>query len=91
VYSSEQKAGSNEPIIILEVRDMSTLNHDEAEGKWEQTKGWVKDKAGEITNDRDLEAEGEAQRAEGKTQEAWGGVKRGVGDAIKSVGDAIDS
>ena len=66
-------------------------NEDQAEGKWEQTKGWVKDKAGEITNDRDLEAEGEAQRAEGKTQEAWGGVKRGVGDAIKSVGDAIDS
>ena len=70
---------------------MSTLNHDETEGKWERAKGWVKDKAGEVSGDRDLEAEGEAQRAEGKTQEAWGGVKRGVGDAIKSVGDAVDS
>ena len=70
---------------------MSTPNHDEVAGKWEQAKGWVKDKTGEVTGNTDLEAEGEAQRAEGKTQEAWGGVKRGVGDAVKSVGDAIDS
>ena len=70
---------------------MSTPNHDEVEGKWEQTKGWVKDKTGEVTGNTDLEAEGEAQLAEGKTQEDWGGVKRGVGDAVKSVGDAIDS
>jgi uncharacterized protein YjbJ (UPF0337 family) len=69
---------------------MSFPNEDEAEGKWEQTKGWVKDKAGEISGDRDLEAQGEAQRAGGKTQEAWGEVKSGVGDAIKGIGDAID-
>ena len=69
---------------------MSTPNKDEVKGKWEQAKGWVKDKAGEVTNDPDLEAEGEAQRAAGNTQEAWGKVKRGVGDAVKAVGDAID-
>jgi uncharacterized protein YjbJ (UPF0337 family) len=69
---------------------MSFPNEDEAEGKWEQAKGWVKDKAGEVSGDRDLEAEGEAQRAGGKTQEAWGEVKSGVGDAIKGIGDAID-
>jgi uncharacterized protein YjbJ (UPF0337 family) len=69
---------------------MSTPNNDEMEGKWEQTKGWVKDKAGEVTGDQDLEARGEAQRAAGNTQEAWGKVKRGVGDAIRGVGDAID-
>src|SRR5689334_12417496 len=69
--------------------DMSTPNHDELSGKWEQTKGWVKDKAGEITNNPDLEAKGEAQRAEGETQESWGKLKRGVGDAVDAVGDAI--
>jgi len=69
---------------------MSFPNEDEVEGKWEQAKGFVKDKAGEVTGDRDLEAEGEAQRAGGKTQEAWGKVKSGVGDAVKAVGDAID-
>ena len=69
---------------------MSVPNKDEVKGKWEQTKGWVKDKAGEATNDRDLESRGEAQRAAGKTQEGWGKVKRKVGDAIKDVGDAIN-
>ena len=69
---------------------MSTPNRDEVEGKWEQAKGWVKDKAGEVTNDPELEAEGEAQRAGGKVQETWGDVKRGVGDALEDVADAVN-
>ena len=69
---------------------MSTPNKDEVKGKWEQAKGWVKDKAGEVTGDRDLEARGEAQRAGGKTQEAWGKVKHGVSDAIEGVADAVN-
>ena len=68
---------------------MSVPNKDEVEGKWEQTKGWVKDKAGEVTGDDELEAEGKAQNAAGETQETWGKVKRGVGDTIDAVGDAI--
>ena len=69
---------------------MSTPNKDEVEGKWEQAKGWVKDKAGEVTNNPELEAEGEAQNAAGKVQETWGKVKRNVGDAVESVGEAIN-
>jgi uncharacterized protein YjbJ (UPF0337 family) len=68
---------------------MSIPNKDEMEGKWDQAKGWVKDKAGEVTNDPDLEAEGEADRVEGETQETWGKVKRGVGDTVDAIGDAI--
>lgn len=68
---------------------MSTPNKDEVEGKWEQAKGWVKDKAGEVTNDPELEAEGEAQNAAGHGQETWGKFKGGVGDAVDAVGDAI--
>ena len=68
---------------------MSIPNNDEMEGKWDQAKGWVKDKAGEATNNPDLEAEGEADRASGNAQESWGKLKRGVGDAVDSVGDAI--
>ncbi|MFN0278117.1 MAG: CsbD family protein [Pyrinomonadaceae bacterium] len=68
---------------------MSIPNKDEAEGKWEQVKGWTKDKAGEVTNDPDLEARGEAQNAAGHTQETWGKVKRGVGDAVDAVKDAV--
>ena len=68
---------------------MSIPNKDEVEGKWEQAKGWVKDKAGEVTNDPELEAKGEAQNAAGDAQETWGKVKRNVGDAVESVGEAI--
>jgi len=70
---------------------MSVPNKDEVEGKWEQAKGWVKDKTGEVTNDPELEAEGEAQNAAGEGQEGWGKVKRGVGDAVDAVGDAISN
>lgn len=68
---------------------MSIPNKDQVEGKWEQAKGWVKDKAGEVSGDAELEAEGEAQNAAGKGQEAWGEVKEGVGKAVGAVGDAL--
>ena len=70
---------------------MSIPNKDEAQGKWEQVKGTVKDKVGEVTGDHDLEAEGEVQNAEGESQETWGKLKRGVGDAVDAVGDAISN
>ena len=69
---------------------MSLPNKDEMEGKWEQAKGWVKDKTGEATGNRDLEAEGEADRAAGKGQDAWGKVKHGVGDTLNDIADAVN-
>ena len=42
---------------------------DEVEGKLHNLKGKVKEKAGELTNDADLEAEGEAEEIAGKVQE----------------------
>ncbi len=68
---------------------MSTWNKDEVEGKLDQAKGTVKSKIGEVTGDRQTEAEGDAENAEGHTQEAWGKVKRGVGDTVEAVGDAL--
>lgn len=69
---------------------MSVLpNKDEIEGKWEQAKGFVKDKVGELTNDPELEAEGEAQRSTGKAQETWGEVKSSVSDAVDAVKDKL--
>ena len=70
---------------------MSAPNKDEVEGKFEQAKGWVKDKAGEVTGNERLEAEGEAQNAAGHGQESWGKLKSGVGDAVDAVGDAISN
>jgi uncharacterized protein YjbJ (UPF0337 family) len=69
---------------------MAIFNNDEVKGKWEQAKGTVKDKAGELTGDEQLEAEGEAQNAGGKVQEGWGSVKRNVSNAVEDVADAIN-
>lgn len=61
------------------------MDKDRMEGKAKEATGWAKDKAGEATGDRDLEARGEAERTEGKAQGALGKVK----DAAKDAGDAI--
>ena len=68
---------------------MAIPNRDEVEGKFDQAKGAVKENVGRAVGDRDMEAEGAADRAGGNLQEGYGTAKRKIGDAIKDVGDAI--
>jgi uncharacterized protein YjbJ (UPF0337 family) len=51
------------------------------EGGLKKATGTIKEKAGQITCDRDLEAEGKADKAEGKVRSAVGHVK----DAAKEI------
>jgi uncharacterized protein YjbJ (UPF0337 family) len=69
---------------------MAIVNKDEVKGKFQQAKGKLKDKMGEATGNRQMEAEGEAEHAEGHTRESWGRFKRGISNAVKDVGDAIN-
>ena len=64
-------------------------NKEEIKGKGKQIKGAVKDKVGEIINDPEMEAEGEAERVAGKVQENVGKVRRKTGEAVEKVGKAI--
>jgi len=68
---------------------MGLPNRDELEGKFDKAKGDVKETAGRVFNDRDLEAEGEADQAGGKVQEGFGKARRKVGEAIEDIGDSI--
>jgi uncharacterized protein YjbJ (UPF0337 family) len=68
---------------------MGTPNRDEVEGKFDQAKGALKENVGRAVGDREMEAEGAADRASGNVQEGFGTAKRKVGDAVKDVGDAI--
>jgi len=61
------------------------MDRDEIKGKVDRAKGYVKDKAGEITNNPDLEAEGEADQAEGTVREGFGTAKRKVKDTVDDV------
>jgi uncharacterized protein YjbJ (UPF0337 family) len=80
---------SREQTNFEEARFMGLPNSDEIEGKFDQAKGAVKDKVGEATGDRDLEAEGEADRASGNIQEGFGTARRKVGETIEDIGDKI--
>ena len=68
---------------------MGLPNRDEMEGKWDQTKGRVKEGVGKAIDDPDLEAEGDADRAGGEVKEGFGKGRRKVGEFIEDVGDAI--
>lgn len=64
-------------------------NKDEIKGKGNQVIGKVKEKAGELLNDKQLETEGEAQNLKGKIQEKTSTVRRKAGEAVEEIGRAI--
>ena len=66
------------------------MDRDEIKGKAEKAKGYVKDKAGEILNNPDLEAEGEAERAAGTVREGYGKAKRTVREGIEDIADEAE-
>jgi len=66
------------------------MNRDEIKGKAEKVKGAAKEKAGEILNNPDLEAEGEAERASGALREGFGTAKRKVKEGVEEIADELD-
>ena len=66
------------------------MNRDELTGKAEKAKGYVKEEAGEILNDPELEAKGKAERAGGELREGFGKAKEKVSDAADSILDDDD-
>ena len=59
---------------------MKPSTDDKATGKLHQVKGTIKEKAGEITNNPELEAEGRAEKNAGKVQHWVGKVEHLVGE-----------
>jgi len=64
-------------------------NKDEMQGKAKEIKGSIKDKFGEVTNDPNTEAEGEAERTEGKVQHGFGTARRKAGEVVEDIGKTI--
>ena len=64
-----------------------TTERDRWEGKGKEGLGSLKEKAGEVTGDEEMEAEGKAEKYEGKAQDAWGKVKETAREAADKVGD----
>ena len=58
---------------------MKSSTQDEAEGKWHKVKGKIKEIAGKVSMNPDLEAEGKEEGRTGKVQEKIGDIKKVVG------------
>ena len=54
---------------------MNSSTKDKIEGKFHEVKGTVKEKAGQVINDPDLEAEGKSEDLAGKVQTKVGQIK----------------
>ena len=55
------------------------------EGMVDKAKGKVKEVGGVVTNDRDLEAEGKADRLKGNVKEGLGNLRQGIKDALDDL------
>jgi uncharacterized protein YjbJ (UPF0337 family) len=58
-------------------------NRDQVKGKIDNLKGRVKQAAGSVSGDKELEAEGAAERIKGAAQEKLGDVKHKVAEDIE--------
>ena len=58
---------------------MKSSTQDQAEGKFHQIKGKVKEVAGELSDNPELEAEGTGEKIAGKVQGKIGQVKKVLG------------
>ncbi|KJS32909.1 MAG: CsbD family protein [Desulfatitalea sp. BRH_c12] len=55
---------------------MKSGTRDEAEGQLHQVKGKIKEIAGQVSMNPDLEAEGKGEKSDGKVQEKLGQIKK---------------
>ena len=65
------------------------MNKQETHGKVNELKGRMKEAAGIITADRELEQKGSQQRAGGEIQESLGKARRKVGEVVGDVAKSI--
>lgn len=65
------------------------MNDREAEGKTQKVTGKIKQAAGILIGDADLEQRGAADRAEGSVREGIGKAQRKLGEAVENLGEAI--
>jgi uncharacterized protein YjbJ (UPF0337 family) len=65
------------------------MNRDEAEGKARNLKGRVKEAAGVVTGNKQLESEGANDRAAGAVQDVVGKARRKVGEALEKIGKNV--
>ena len=67
------------------------MNKDRVKGMIDEVAGSAKRKAGELTDNPKLRAEGMAQQVKGKAEGAWGMAKEAVRDVIEGTEVHLDA
>ena len=63
------------------------MDREHVKGAFEKAKGSVKETAGKMMNDKEMQAEGKLEKAKGAAHKAAGDVKDRARDAAKDVMD----
>jgi len=67
---------------FIVIRDQeNSMNKDQIKGRFEETKGKVKQVTGKAVGNRELEHKGRVQKAGGKIQAGYGDLKKDVKDS----------
>jgi uncharacterized protein YjbJ (UPF0337 family) len=66
------------------------MDREHVKGAFDKAKGSVKETAGKIMDDKDMQAEGKFDKAKGAAHKVAGDVKDAARDASKHVRDALD-
>jgi uncharacterized protein YjbJ (UPF0337 family) len=75
----ERLAKRRNPSLFKGGNKMKPSTKDESEGKAHEVKGKVKEKAGQLTSNPDLEEEGQNEKVGGKVQKKIGQVEKVLG------------
>lgn len=81
IMDAEDKLAHDMKTNNSEVKGKLDAMNDKAKGKFNQAKGAVKTKIGNLTDNNKLKAEGLVDTVIGKTQEISGNIKETVNDA----------
>jgi uncharacterized protein YjbJ (UPF0337 family) len=68
-------------------RNMKTSTKDNLKGSFHKVKGTIKEEVGKVTGDRNLKAEGKAEKKTGKVQQRIGHAKEAVADLKGQLAD----
>jgi uncharacterized protein YjbJ (UPF0337 family) len=71
--------------IVTSDRRESAVNKDQVKGRIEEATGKVKEVAGKVTGDKELEQEGKVQNIGGKVQAGYGDLKEDITTAVESL------
>jgi len=63
------------------------MDREHIKGAADKAKGAIKDAAGKLTGDKQMQAEGKFDKAKGSAHEAVGDVKDAVRNAVRSTDD----